>query len=829
MPEKWEVIDSNYTSSIENLNINDWTKIQMTKTLELLNWKTEVQPSFYSIEWEKVKYKMDVVKEYLTHLCKKEDWTLKTWENMMDDMQIENKKAWLSYGVSTPWIMAVQIGLEYLWYDVWQIDWNLWWDTTDVIRKYQRKHNIEIDWEPWPEVINFLLNDFQILENNKERWEIFWNKLKESKLDKYFKINSIEWSIEITDILLKKIEKWFNNNFINDLEKIFHLSDEIQKSSWYWAMQIEFNDDNLPYNLVFSDTDTCLKQTSKLWTLLKYFKSSIKSVKLVPNHYSWYDVKIISIIKATWDYGWQDSFSRLHNFGITMENSKKFLDKYMEIKNIRNLNEISNYDNFFDEEMDSKAIEFLFWTNIEKIKSLLPIKIFDGLKFYKLKCIWWENKFKRRIINMVDSWLLTKESKKDIWFLIDIEPNEFQTYFEICNYFKKLIWEWLFPDLEWYSPNEYLKIIKYMGEYSGYLLYDGIEIGEILLKHNIPKEAIEFFEFQDINWGSFDPVPLFKEIFEDENWKNLFEFLSKYPQKLKNLWWKEIKEIELTTKPWWYKFCFRGILEMIKSIPNAEVPNLKDGELKWKQWRERIIKEYENLLRDYISLDKYENWNDIPRYQTFDKIFYANAVNHNDEDDGWVFQWESKIDDVLKKFTKNFEDCSSVIDENWDIDQTNQKTMIEKIRKYTTDHPWEKILVFLGYHWVEDWLSSNWWTKENRIKLANNSPNIKIISTRCFFWWAYNNSNQDEQNYIYSIKSPVSWFSNKESSIPKEIWNTIKQWFDKGLWFHELEIYTRLHYNYSFTPLTEYMDYRGKQRLVWLADAGIWKENDEVA
>lgn len=836
MPDWWEIITENFESSIENLNIEHWENVQMTNTLRLLNWENQL--SFYRIEWDKVVYDMETVKKYLTHICKKEDWTLKTWEEMTDDIWVENLKAENWWWSTIAWTTAVQIALEYLWYDVWKIDWNKWWNTEKAIKKYQRNNNLEIDWQPWPEVIHCLLNDFQILEDNKEWWEIFWNKLKEFKLDKYFNINSTEWSIEITDILLKKIEKWFNNAessaFINDLQKIIHLSDKIQNTSWYWAISIEFYDDDRPYNLEFFDRDSCLNQIYHLWTCLKYFKS-IKSVKLVPNYYSWYDAKIVSIINTTSNYWLNDCFSRLHSLGITMEDSRKFLDKYMETKNITNFNKISNsnYDNFFDEEMDFEMIKFLFWENNDKIKLLLPIKIFDGLKFYKLKCLRWENKFKRRIINMINSWLLTKKSKKDIWLLIDIEPNDLQTYFEICNYFQKL-WNGLyFHNLDWYSPDEYLKIIKYMGKYSIDLVYDGAEIGEILYKNNIPKEAIQFFYSPNIDYNNYNPVPLFKEIFENENWKNLFMFLSKYPQKLQNLWWKEIKEIELTTKTWWYNFCFRGILEMIKSIPNMEVPDLKnDGEPKWKQGREKIIKMYEDVLRNYISLDKDNEWRRIPREQTFDKIFFANALNHKDEDDSWVFQWESKIDDVLMWFTENFEDCSSVIDKNWNIDQSNQKTMIKKIREYAKANPNKKILVCVDYHWGENWASTNGWKKEDRINLASISPNIKIISTRCYFWCAYNYSNELLKNHIYSIKSPVSWFSNLESSIPKEIWNTFRQWVVKKLWFHELELYTRLHYKYSFSPLTDFVDYTNfntgekKHWKIWLADAWDYIQND---
>ena len=140
-----------------------------------------------------------------------------------------------------------------------------------------------------------------------------------------------------------------------------------------------------------------------------------------------------------------------------------------------------------------------------------------------------------------------------------------------------------------------------------------------------------------------------------------------------------------------------------------------------------------------------------------------------------------------------------MVDSEEKIKETSFK-MISDIEKYVKEHPNEKILVCVEQHGWSDWASCNWWTKEDWIKLANISPNIKIRSIRCFFWAAYNNKD------IYNHKSSVSWFSNRYKASPY-VAQPIKQALDQWLWFHEMEIYTRLNYPISVAPLTESMEY----------------------
>ena len=320
-------------------------------------------------------------------------------------------------------------------------------------------------------------------------------------------------------------------------------------------------------------------------------------------------------------------------------------------------------------------------------------------------------------------------------------------------------------------------------------------------------------------------ISTFVELFNTEpESRNLFEFLSDNPQKLSNLWWKHIKEIPLTIDNW-VNFCFRWILEMVKSRNDLNIPHLSNSptqeqKQERKKWWEYIIKEYENILREYISNDfvKDEKWNvaedknweslQKPRNTTFDKIFFSQA--RGEEDPTWVMKLASKDFDIsdLQKYSNNpIEDISSDVTKNNSVDY---------IKQYLEEHPNEHVLIFLDQHGSDDWSSSNWRNKEDWLKLANISSNLKIMSSRCNFWYAYDNET------FYEHKSSLSWFSNKESAVSTAT-QFLRKWYEKWMWFYETELRIRLQYNLTVSPLSETMSYVNKNNnkteiwKVWLA------------
>lgn len=324
----------------------------------------------------------------------------------------------------------------------------------------------------------------------------------------------------------------------------------------------------------------------------------------------------------------------------------------------------------------------------------------------------------------------------------------------------------------------------------------------------------------------------FFEIFWNEpEVPNLLDFLYEYPQTLENLWWKEVKSIELSMRKW-YNFCFKWIIEMVKSRSDLGFPHLwnsptdNDKMERKKNW-EKIIREYELMIRNYISKDYYIDGNgnkqEKQKETTFWKIFFSCPIGDD------VLQEYNVSKENLQKYSKQeIADYSFnenkyghdnngeyIITEQWITEEWRKKLwqqMLNDIEVYSREHPDEDILVYVQHHWNPDWSSGNWWTKEDWGKLANISPKIKILSCRCYFWTAYENKD------IYNQLSSVSWFSN-ESATNWRINNAINWSLEKWVWFHELEILSRLNYNLSTSSLTESMEYTNWS--TW--ETEIWK------
>ena len=427
---------------------------------------------------------------------------------------------------------------------------------------------------------------------------------------------------------------------------------------------------------------------------------------------------------------------------------------------------------------------------------------------------------------------------KDSFLIFSLIKEYPEDYNNLINSLFEIIW-WAFSERTWgINPNintdhkdlesyitDYYRLIKkyWTKNILDYIKYCKPNASSytrkwsIIMGKTIYEWATDFRE-------SMSTTIQFFEIFwdEPEAW-NLFNYLKNNPQKLENLWWKELKTIDLNTENS-INFCFRWILEMVKSRPDINPPHLKEQptEEEKKQWENdwnHIIREYENMLRDYIAKD-FENNSEN---KTFSKIFFTSPIND------WVLEDYNVSKDKIQNFSENQvidysfkvdkKDSENIILEKWETEEEikeKQKKMIKDIEEYVLSHPNEKILVCVEQHWNPDWSSWNGWSKEDWIKLANISPNIKIWSIRCLFWTAYENKD------IYNNKSAVSWFSNK-SITAAEVSRVINYALEKGVWFNEMELMTRMYYNYSVTPLTENMTYQNWEtweqevRNIWLA------------
>ena len=427
---------------------------------------------------------------------------------------------------------------------------------------------------------------------------------------------------------------------------------------------------------------------------------------------------------------------------------------------------------------------------------------------------------------------------KDSFLIFSLMKEYPEDYNNLINCLFEIIW-WAFSERTWgIDPNintdhkdlesyitDYYRLIK---KYWTKNIFDYIKYCKPNASSYTRKWSIimgkTIYEWGNDSRERMSATIQFFEIFwdEPEAW-NLFNYLKNNPQKLENLWWKELKTIDLNTENS-INFCFRWILEMVKSRPDINPPHLKEQptEEEKKQWENdwnHIIREYENMLRDYIAKD-FENNSEN---KTFSKIFFTSPIND------WVLEEYNVSKDKIQNFSENQvldysykvdkKDSEDIILEKWETEEEikeKQKKMIKDIEEYVLSHPNEKILVCVEQHWNPDWSSWNGWSKEDWIKLANISPNIKIWSIRCLFWTAYENKD------IYNNKSAVSWFSNK-SITAAEVSSVINYALEKGVWFNEMELMTRMYYNYSVTPLTENMTYKNWEtweqeiRNIWLA------------
>lgn len=520
----------------------------------------------------------------------------------------------------------------------------------------------------------------------------------------------------------------------------------------------------------------------------------------------------------------------------------------------------------------------------------------------------WLDKLDFRIDNY--TWII-------LYYIKKLCPNKFKDIAELLlsnSFFrltllnpeytnKKNIWETL---ITWDENSHLIKnILKFMKDYWD-LSYTCLKFCSPF-EWSYSKNCINMIKAQDWKeieksfWDMSVCIQFFENFICEPESVNLMLYLKLNPQKLKNLWWKEIKEVDLNINSW-INFAFRWILEMVKSRPDLNFPKLKtesDTDKKlWKQQREIIIKEYEKTLRNYIAKDK----NNISKEKTFNKVFYSmdyenKNLNSSKLPTNWIdsFTWKVWDYSINNKKINAKNPKREIMDHNlkpnllpinWDIQikwtwiENEYKTlneiekfsfemgvkeikkgwyvytvkfwnlvrekivknhietqklevfingkriekkdlfsyenmwdkMVTDIEKYVKEHPNEKILVCIDHHWWTNWASWNGWSKDDRLKIANISPNLKIWSTRCFFWSAITDKD------IYNYLSPVSWFSNHSVSTT-HVSRIINSGLNKWLWFNELEIYTRLNYSISVTPLTDNMKFKNTK--TWKSE--IWK------
>ena len=207
-------------SSKENVNdTKERVKSQVDKELQQLT--NEIWKNFYSINenWE-VEYDLDLVKKYLETKKDKQYSELKT----------QNTSAW---------IMAVQIALSSVGYDVGKVDWilrNKWAKTSKTVAqiiKFQKDNWLKPDGQPGSKTITKLLE--KLWPTTLQDWDIE-KRQKEEKVDENKEGNDdIANNVEQDEKIISK-EKFEELRFKSELSdnEIKQVVDYANKEWWSW-------------------------------------------------------------------------------------------------------------------------------------------------------------------------------------------------------------------------------------------------------------------------------------------------------------------------------------------------------------------------------------------------------------------------------------------------------------------------------------------------------------------------------------------------------------------------------------------------------------------
>jgi len=158
-------------NTLENIKRNDLVDSKVRKELMSTIWD-DVE-SFYDIKWDVVEFKNNILEQYLIKLKDelKDKDTKEAWKHLV-------LKEW-----SNAWIMAIQIVLESLWFEIWKIDGIFWDKTKDWVRAFQAANWLNPDWYPGKDTID------KLCESLNWNW---WNSNKIDKEGKEYTLFELE-------------------------------------------------------------------------------------------------------------------------------------------------------------------------------------------------------------------------------------------------------------------------------------------------------------------------------------------------------------------------------------------------------------------------------------------------------------------------------------------------------------------------------------------------------------------------------------------------------------------------------------------------------------
>ncbi len=199
----------NGTSGADNLNEVLWVTNLVQQELKKL--QQNLGDNFYEKNGNTVTYKMDVVKNYLKHI------------------QDIKWNQYIKTPTSSVWVMAIQIALESLWYDVGKIDGLFWPKMQQAVVNFQTKNELKPDGAPGTDTIKEIIRQLEFW------WG--WNSNTNTNTNTNRPPNSPETPVNTIELMtvsdLKKLDitkLWKFDGF----EFEFRRDTEKSDNKWYY-------------------------------------------------------------------------------------------------------------------------------------------------------------------------------------------------------------------------------------------------------------------------------------------------------------------------------------------------------------------------------------------------------------------------------------------------------------------------------------------------------------------------------------------------------------------------------------------------------------------
>ena len=814
-----EIIDQNKQSSSENLKKVPWVEKQTEEALNNL-WE-DAEKSFYVEDAEKhvVTYKIWVVKQYLSKLYDK----VKDIENV--------REAWIKLveeGNTSAWIMAVQIALESLWkqeYDVGEIDgrFKKGWTTEAAVRKFQEDNGLEPDGIPGKETIRVLLE--KLGDQNEEvedpykdvkvkGWEIDVPSDRDVKAEdlvekpeditvEFGEWSSVdkakEWEDQTVAVVVRK--EWVDPKTITLIVKIENekmtVREEKEVEDPYkdvkvkgWEIDVPSDRDVKAEDLVEKPEDITVEFGE--WSSVDKAKEWEDQTVTVVVRKEWVDPRNITVIV------------KIEEGKMTVREEKEVEDPFRDVKVREEIDKPAD-------DKDVEAKDLLEW-----LPGNPNVKFKDDKWIDKTKE--WE---KQEVIIVVTIWDKTKEFvilATVEWNKIKLEDKEEKEKREEKEWFEDLkiddLWtwdnDWNFSFKDWLI-NEETKILTVNGREIQKLEEWGNGFGYFVTDWRL---SIWNFENGLLNWNWVEFKPYY-EIFE-ENKENKYwvKYQWEWIDGKMNNWVEIVREddldVYLDIKEWKAVQCYLDDNSMSFTL------EYEDDKIFAVNWKEKLKLDKElsaakimQILSKYIDkkwkfcIDKYEGYRSKQLYRKDEEGLKPVEYNSDglidsdlNAEGADLAKWLNKYMETHRKFK---------LEEYWEFDSEWKFKLNGTAEKI--DEKGKKYIEYNGekYYEFEVWINGKWY---------------RIGKDHLYVWNFVNNIPEWHWIMIWSDWTRYEW--EWKNGTPEWKWTTIWGNWNKFEW--ERKDYKIKEWKFTIVKPDEIKwEYDVKRDEKWIKIVSEWK------